>query len=100
MAFAAIMMAGCSKESENEVIITNLSGYDWYKTEILYTNSTDKLEGYTNVGNVKIGESCSVETDCSMVVVKARDARGGLVMTSYMDATNCRVTVEREDIVR
>lgn len=95
----AMLFAGCSKEN-NEVVVTNLSGYDWYDTQLWYTNSKDAMEGYSEVGNVYIGETCSVETDCRYIIVSARDSRGNLIMSDHMDATNGFITVDRDDLLR
>lgn len=100
LALSAIMLAGCAKESENEVVITNLSGYNWYDTQIWYTSSKDAMEGYTEVGSVSIGETCSVETDCRYIIVSAKDRRGNLVMSDYMETESGFVTVERDDLLR
>ena len=99
LALTAIIFAGCSKEN-NEVVVTNLSGYDWYDTQLWYTNNKDAMEGYSEVGNVYIGETCSVETDCRYIVVSAKDKRGNLIMSDYMDATNGIVKVDRDDLLR
>ena len=94
------MLAGCAKESDNEVVITNLSGYNWYDTQIWYTSSKDAMEGYSEVGNVYIGETCSVETDCRYIIVSAKDKRGNLIMSGHMDATNGIIKVESDDLLR
>lgn len=96
LAFAAIL-SGCTKD-DNEVIITNLSGTDWYNTQVWYGNSAKDLQGYSDVGYVAIGESCSVETDCSMVYIYAKDSKGRLVMSEPMDATRGKVTITEKDL--
>ena len=98
LALSAIIFAGCAED--NEVIITNLSGVNWYDTQIWYTNSKDAMQGYTEVGSVSVGESCSVDTECQFIVVSARDSRGRLVMSDYMDADNGIVTVKDGDLLR
>lgn len=100
LALSAMLFAGCAKESDNEVVITNLSCYNWYDTQIWYTSSKDAMEGYTEVGSVPIGETCSVETDCRYIIVSAKDSRGNLVMSDYMETESGFVTVERDDLLR
>lgn len=98
LALSAIMFSGCAKENENEVVITNLSGYNWYDTQIWYTSSKDAMEGYTEVGSVSIGETCSVDTDCRYIIVSAKDSRGRMVMSDYMDTDSGVITVEEDDL--
>ena len=95
-----MLFAGCAKESDNAVVITNLSGYNWYDTQVWYTNSKDVMEGYTEVGSVQIGETCSVDTDCRYIIVSAKDSRGNLVMSDYMEVESGFVTVKRDDLLR
>lgn len=98
LAFSAMIFAGCAKD--NEVIVTNLSGVNWYDAQIWYTNSKDAMEGYSEVGSVSVGESCSFETECQFIVVSARDSRGRLVMSDYIDTDNGIVTVKEDDLLR
>ena len=94
---AAISLLGCTKENDS-VIVTNLSGTDWHETQVWYGQSEKELEGYSEVGTVRIGQSCMVETDCGMVYIYAKDSRGRVVMSKPKDATSGSVTIKESDL--
>ena len=93
----ALLMVGCSKDNDTLVSIQNLSGKDWYDTQIWFMENEDNLEGYTEVGTVSIGETCVVETDCSMLYVYAKDSNGKLIM-SKPKYTGTSVIVRETDL--
>lgn len=96
-ALLALFMVSCSKDSDTMVSIQNLSGKDWYDTQIWFLENEDNLEGYTEVGTVAIGKTCVVETDCSMFYVYAKDSNGKLIM-SKPKYTGSSVTVRETDL--
>ena len=94
---AAISLFGCTKENES-VVITNLSGTDWHETQVWYGQSEKELEGYSEVGTVRIGQSCMVGTECGMMYIYAKDNRGRVVMSKQKDATSGSVTIKESDL--
>lgn len=96
-ALLALFMVSCTKDSNTMVSIQNLSGKDWYDTQIWFMENEDNLEGYTEVGTVTIGKTCVVETDCQMFYVYAKDSNGKLIM-SKPKYTGSSVTVRETDL--
>ena len=92
-----LLMTSCSKDSDTQVSIQNLSGKDWYNTQIWFMKNEDDLEGYTEVGTVGIGKTCVVETECPMFYVYAKDSSGKLIM-SKPKYTGSSVIVKETDL--
>ncbi len=64
--------------------VTNLSGVDWYKTEIWFASSSvagSGLDGSQYVGTVLIGNSASFTTKSSYFYIYAKDKNGDMVMS-------------------
>lgn len=83
MTLPMIAFTSCSKDDESAKVIKNLSGTNWYDTQIWFMNSTDSesLDWYQEVGDVGIGESCTVNSDKPYFYIYAKDSRGNLVMS-------------------
>lgn len=78
-----IVFASCSKDNESLKEIKNLSGETWYDAQVWFMDSpeSENLAGYQNVGDVGIGESCTVDSDNAYFYIYAKNSRGKLIMS-------------------
>lgn len=98
MLACALALAGCKKE--NDFTITNLSGKNWYDTEVWFseTDEAGGLIGSSEVGNVEIGESCIVEPKGEFFYIHANDNNGDLIMSKMLPISGNRATVKEENL--
>ena len=94
----ALALAWCKKEKD--FTITNLSGKNWYEAQVWFseTGESGGLIGSADVGNVAIGESCTVEPEGEFFYIYANDYKGDLVMSKMLPISGNRATVEEEDM--
>lgn len=92
------ILCGCSKD-DNEVIITNLSGKNWYETQVWFRKSDGgELTGYTEVGMVSVGSTCVVETSEPYFYIYAKDNRGRMIMSKDIHIVGGKATVKEKDL--
>ena len=94
-----IVFVSCSDDSDNVKVIKNLTGTSWYDTQIWFMESTDpeSMTGYEEVGDVAVGESCTVESESAYFYIYAKDARGNLIMSKPKPLIES-VSVEENDL--
>ncbi len=95
--FSLLVLVSCAKESRS-VTVTNLSGIDWYQTQVWFVTNIDELDGYTEVGTVEIGSSCKVRTDCPMLYISAKDNNGKMIMSHKKSILYSEVTIHKSDL--
>lgn len=78
-----IAFASCSDDGDKMKTIKNLTGTTWYDTQVWFMESTEaeSMTGYQEVGDVAVGESCTVESESAYFYVYAKDARGRMIMS-------------------
>lgn len=92
------ILCGCSKD-DNEIIITNLSGVNWYDTQVWFRETEGgDLKGYKEVGLVAIGSTCVVETEMPYFYIYAKDNRGRMIMSKDIHIVGGKATVKEKDL--
>lgn len=92
------ILPSCSKE-ENSVTITNLSGKNWYETQVWFRQSEEgELSGYTEVGMVEVSSTCVVETEEPIFYIYAKDNRGRMIMSRNIHIMGSSATVKESDL--
>ena len=78
-----MLLTACSDDDTESKEIKNLSGKTWYDTQVWFMTSTDaeSLDGYQEVGDISVGESCTVNSDKGYFYIYAKDNRGKLIMS-------------------
>lgn len=96
MTLPMFIFTACSKDDEK--VIKNLSGSNWYDTQVWFMNSSDaeSLDSYQDVGDVGIGESCTVDSDKSYFYIYAKNSRGKLIMSRPKILTSSNSITEND----
>ncbi len=69
----SLVLIGCSKEDDNSKTITNLSGTTWYDAQVWFRDTEGgELSGYSEVGMVTVGGTCTVSTNKASDVLHIR----------------------------
>lgn len=99
MALPMVLMSCSDDDGEKMKTIKNLTGTSWYDAQIWFMESTEaeSMTGYQEVGDVAIGESCTVESESAYFYVYAKDARGKVLM-SQPKPLNKSVSVKEDDL--
>ncbi len=95
----SLVLIGCSKEDDNSKTITNLSGTTWYDAQVWFRDTEGgELSGYSEVGMVTVGGTCTVSTNKAMFYIYAKDARGKMIMCKDIKFINDKATVTENDL--
>ena len=94
-----MVLLSCSDDGDKMKTIKNLTGTTWYDTQVWFMESTEaeSTTGYQEVGDVSVGESCTVESESAYFYVYAKDAKGKVLM-SQPKPLNKSVSVEEDDL--
>lgn len=102
ISLAVLMFIGCSKEDGKVYTVTNLTGSDWYKTQVWYAQGEDvgsELDGYSDVGTVNIGEDAKFNTDSPFFYISAKSASGKPIMSKKMKLEGrTGITISKSDL--
>lgn len=81
--------------------VTNLSGVDWYKTEVWFKSSDNAgsgLDGSQSIGTVLIGNSASFTTKSAYCYIYAYDRSGNMVMSQTVPLSGNSITIRQSDL--
>lgn len=99
LACIVLGFSACSDDDGDAVVITNLSGQNWYKAEVWLRNEpSGDLQGFKEVGTVAAGESCTVNTDCDYFYIYAKNVSGRMIMSKDIHIVNKKATVNAKDL--
>lgn len=104
IAFLTVNMtfSSCSGSDDgNQITIKNLSGVDWYDTNVIYKESKDadsKIIKMISVGDVPVGSTCSVEKEGMFLYIHAKNKRGKIFMSSIVYVSD-NTTISSSDIL-
>ncbi len=92
------LLCGCSKEDDG-VIITNLSGKNWYDAQVWFRETEGgELKGYEDVGMVTTGSNCIVYTSLPYFYIYAKDNRGRMIMSKDVRISGGKATITEKDL--
>lgn len=94
--------ASCSKDDKSVYEIVNLSGVNWYNTQIWYSNESNsnaEFTGFDTFGTVLIGESLKITTDNLYILVSAENSSGGLVMSDRIPVSGSKIIIRESDML-
>lgn len=96
--FVVVLLVSCEGQYYK---VTNLSGVDWYKTDIWYKSHKEAgtgLDGSQSVGTVLIGNSATFYTKSGYFFIDADDKNGNSIMSKTLPLSGNEIVIRASDL--